>query len=104
MGFLLMAYPLAVYVSLCLLPRGRAAVGVGLAAAALGLVWVVNDPATDRGNAIGFLVVLGAAPVALAALAQALRGVIGPDSPRWMWPALAGGLALTAVFLFFLLV
>jgi hypothetical protein len=104
MGFLLMAYPLAVYVSLCLLPRGRAALGVGLAAAALGLVWVVNDPATERGNAIGFLVVLGAAPVALAGLAQALRGVIGPDSPRWMWPALAGGVALTAVFLFFLLV
>jgi hypothetical protein len=42
--------------------------------------------------------------VAVAALAQALRGVIAPDSPRWMWPALAGGVALTAVFLFFLLV
>jgi hypothetical protein len=104
MGFLLMAYPLAVYASLCLLPRGRAVLGVGLAALALGLVWVVVDPETDKGNAVRFLVLLGAAPVGLAALAQALRGVIGPDSPRWMWPALAGGLALTAVFLFFLLV
>ena len=104
MGLLLMAYPWAVYFSLCLLLRGRAALGVGLAALALGLVWVVVDPATEKGSAVRFLVLLGAAPVALAALAQALRGVIGPGSPRWMWPALAGGLALTAVFLFFLLV
>ncbi len=104
MGFLLIAYPLAIYLSLCLLPRGRAVPGIALAALALGLVWVVNDPATERGNAIRFLVFLGAAPVAVAALAQALRGVIGPGSPGWMWPVLAGGLALTAVFLFFLLV
>jgi hypothetical protein len=103
MGALLIVYPVAVYVSLCLLPRARAALGVGLAVAALGMVWVVNDPATDEG-AVRFLVLLGAAPVALAALAQALRGVIAPDSPRWMWPALAGGVALTAVFLFFLLI
>lgn len=103
MGVLLIAYPVAVFVSLCLLPRARAALGVGLAVAALGIVWVVNDPAADNG-AVRFLVKLGAAPMAVAALAQALRGVIAPDSPRWMWPALAGGVALTAVFLFFLLV
>lgn len=104
MGFLLIAYPLAVYLSLCLLPRARAALGVGLAAAALGLVWVISDGGTEAGDAVRFLVLLGAAPVALAALAQALRGVIGANSPRWMWPAVAAGLALTAVFLFFLLV
>jgi drug/metabolite transporter (DMT)-like permease len=103
MPMLILAYPVAVYVSLCVLPRERAALGAALAAAALGLVWVMNDPATDRGNAVRFLVLLGAAPVALAALAQALRGVIRPGSPRWMWPALAAGVALTAVFLFFLL-
>lgn len=102
MPVILIAYPLAIYLSLCLLPRGRAKVGIALSTAALALVWVTNDPAQDEGFA-RFLVMLGAVPVALAALAQGLRLTIPATAPRWVWPALAAGLGLSAVSLFLML-
>lgn len=99
MALVFFAYPLAIYVSLCLLPRGQAALGIALAAVALGGVWVMSNPANDEGYT-RLLVTLGAIPVALAALAQGLRRLIRPDSPTWFWPALAAGVALTATAVF----
>jgi hypothetical protein len=103
MALIFIAYPLAIYISLCLLPKSRSSVGIFLAAAALGLVWVMNDPAQDEGFA-RFLVMLGAVPVALAALAQGLRRLIPEDAPGWVWPTLVGGVGLSALALFFMLV
>lgn len=102
MTLVLIAYPLAIYLSLCLLPRGRAGVGIFLAGAALALVWVTSDPATDDGFA-RFLVLIGAVPVAMAALAQSLRRMIPDVSPSWIWPALVAGLGLSGIALFFML-
>lgn len=102
MALVFIAYPLAIYLSLCLLPRGRASVGILLAAAALGLVWFTNDPSTDDGFA-RLLVTIGVFPVALAALAQGLRGMIPATSPAWLWPALVAGIGLSGVVVFFML-
>ncbi len=102
MALVFIIYPLAIYVSLCLLPRARARLGIGLAAAALALVWVTNGGAADEGFA-RFLVMIGAVPVALAALAQGLRRMIPEGAAGWVWPALAVGLALSALAVFLML-
>lgn len=102
MALVFLAYPLAIYVSLCLLPKGRSGLGIGLAAAALVLVWLTNDPGADDGFT-RFLVMIGAVPVALAALAQGLRRMIPEGAAGWIWPALAVGLALSALSIFLLL-
>ncbi len=102
MALIFFIYPLAIYVSLCLLPRARARLGIGLAAAALALVWVTNGGAADEGFA-RLLVMIGAVPVALAALAQGLRRMIPADAAGWVWPALAVGLALSALAVFLML-
>lgn len=102
MALVFFVYPLAIYLSLCLLPRERAGVGLLLAAAALGLVWVTNDPASDDGYT-RLLVTIGAVPVVLAAVAQGVRRLIPRDAPGWIWPALAVGLALTALSVFIMM-
>lgn len=96
MALIFIAFPLAVYVSLCLLPVARAGVGIGLAAAALALVWVTNDPGADEGFA-RLMVTVGAVPVVLAALAQGVRRMLPVGVAGWVWPALVAGLALSAV-------
>lgn len=102
MALVFFLYPLAIYASLCLLPPARAGVGIGLAAAALALVWLTNDGAADDGFA-RLLVMIGAVPVALAALAQGLRRMIPEGAAGWVWPALAVGLALSALAAFLML-
>ena len=102
MALVFILYPLAIYASLCLLPRGRAGLGIALAGAALAGVWVMNDPATDDGFT-RLLVTVGAVPVVLAAVAQGLRGLIGPEAPGWIWPALAMGLGLSAMLVFLMM-
>ncbi|NBE07640.1 hypothetical protein [Paragemmobacter ruber] len=102
MALVLILYPLAVYASLCLLPRGRAGLGIALAGAALAVVWLMHDPVTDDGFT-RFLVILGALPVVLAAVAQGVRGLIGPEAPGWLWPAIAVGLGLSGLLLFILM-
>ena len=102
MALIFIAYPLAIYLSLCLLPKSRSSIGIILAAAALGLVWIMNDSAGDGGFS-RLLVTLGAVPVAFAALAQGLRRLIPDDAAGWVWPALAGGVGLSAIALFFML-
>lgn len=101
MALVFILFPLAVYVSLCLLPRERAGIGIGLAALALAGVWVTSDPAGDEGFA-RFMVTVAAVPVALAALAQGLRRALPEGGAIWVWPALSAGLALSA-FAFFLM-
>lgn len=102
MALVFFVYPLAIYASLCLLPRARAGVGIVLAAAALALVWLTNDPGADDGFT-RFLVMIGAVPVALAALAQGVRRMIPEGAAGWIWPALAVGLALSALAVFLML-
>lgn len=102
MALIFLAYPLAVYVSLCLLPPARAGIGIALALAALAVVWLTSDPAADEGFS-RLMVMLGAAPVALAALAQGLRRLLPVGAGRWVWPALAAGLAMSALALFMML-
>lgn len=102
MALVFFLYPLAIYVSLCLLPLARARLGIGLAAAALALVWLTNGGATDDGFA-RLLVMIGAVPVALAALAQGMRRMIPAGAAGWVWPALAVGLALSALAIFLML-
>ncbi|PLL11769.1 hypothetical protein C0V75_12705 [Tabrizicola sp. TH137] len=102
MALVFIVYPLAIYLSLCLLPKARAGVGILLAAAALALVWFTSDPAADDGYA-RFLVMVGVVPVVTAALAQGLRRLIPEGAPVWVWPVLAVGLALSALSIFFML-
>lgn len=101
MALVFILYPLVLYISLCALPKGRAFMGTGLAATALALVWVTNDPATDDGFT-RLLVMVGAVPVALAALAQGLRRLLPADAAGWVWPVLAAGLGLSAFLIFFM--
>jgi hypothetical protein len=90
--------PVAVYLSLCLLPGGRrAAIGIGSAAVLLALLWL----RTGAGPEDGFtrlLLAIAAAAVLLAALAQGLRPFLPPA--RLAWPGLVAGLALTAFAIF----
>jgi hypothetical protein len=102
MALVFRVYPLVLYVSLCALPRARAGMGVALAAAALAVVWLTSDPATDDGFT-RLLVMIGSVPVVLAALAQGLRRLLPQDAPGWVWPALVAGLGLSAFLIFFML-
>ena len=100
----LVLYPLALYLSLCLLPAGRRAfAGIGIAALvllALGQLWQPGgDAAAGR-----VLALAGGAGVGLAAIAQAVRLVLPPPpaAPAWAWPAVIGFVASGAVLLLIL--
>ena len=78
----LLAIPFAVYLSLCLLPAGRGAlIGIGVAAGFCLLFWLANP-------AVAMLVLLVAAGVAFAALAQGLRVLLGARLTRGAYLAL----------------
>jgi hypothetical protein len=102
MALVFILFPLVLYVSLCALPKERVGMGIGLAAAALAVVWLTNDPAGDDGFT-RLLVMIGAVPVALAALAQGLRRLLPMEAAGWVWPALVAGLGLSAFLIFFMM-
>lgn len=85
-----LALPLVTFVSLAMLPPGRPAL-MGIAVA--GLVVLVAGPRIlpEDGSGFGalFLWVFGGA-VAMAALAQGLRLLRGPDGPVAPYPVVAG--------------
>lgn len=95
--------PVAVYLSLILLPRGRpAALGVGAAALVL-IALTLSAPSDEEGEFRIILAVIAGIAVALAALAQALRAWVLPENPGWLWPALVLGELVTALMVFMLL-
>lgn len=89
---LLLGLPLVVFASLALLPGGRPAVW-GLAAAAV-LAAVVRAASGDS-----VLPMLAGVGIALAAIAQGLRAMLGPRLPHRMYLALLPALALAALAL-----
>lgn len=82
--------PLASYLSLAMLPRGRSAlIGLGIAALATGVLWVLVVPG-DSSGVLGALVMLVASAILLAALVQSLRSFLGEGRPAWTYPAIVG--------------
>lgn len=94
-GVLATLLPVALYVALVMLPQGRLA-GGAIVVAALALIgaWVAfrNDPSGEILAVTG----INAGAVTVAALAQAIRARLSAARPRWLYPALAVGLALAA--------
>ncbi len=86
--FIFAAVPLAVFLVLVALPRGRPAlIGIGGAAlvAIVGTALMVTLDGTGFGAALGML---AGSAIALAAIAQALRQALGPGRPRWVYPVI----------------
>lgn len=98
LALIYIAAPLAVFLLLAVLPRGRtAAAGLGLAALLLALGWATralglppfaSASAHDDGYLALILAVLTGAGLA-AALAQGLRAAWGPGRPGWLYPLVA---------------
>lgn len=95
-GLILLAVPLTVYVSLCLLPAGRpAAIGIAVAALVAG---IAMRTASDAG--VQTLAMLALGGVAVAAFVQGIRAALGPRLPPYAYPAMAVVAFPTAVQLF----
>lgn len=103
MALVFFVLPVAVYLSLCLLPRGQpAAIGIG-AAAAVTLALTLTAPPGEEGEFRVILAAIAGIAIALAGIAQAIRARLGPGRPRWVWPAIVGGELVTALMIFLLL-
>ncbi len=77
--------PAAVYVGLCLLPRGRiAAMGIVGAAVFAGTVWA-GMLAMQEPSMAQLPLAFASVGIALAAPVQALRAAIGPALPNWIY-------------------
>ncbi len=89
--------PAAVYAGLCLLPRGRAA-ALGIAGAALfaGIAWA-GTLAMEEPSIARLPLAFASVGIALAAPVQALRAVIGPALPFWLYLSLAALVLLGAL-------
>lgn len=85
-----LALPIVTFVSLAMLPPGRPAL-IGIAVAALVVAVVGPRIMPEDGSGFGnlFLWVFGGA-IAMAALAQGLRLLRGPDGAVAPYPVLAG--------------
>lgn len=96
LAILLLGVPLAVYVSLCLLPRGKAAaIGIAVALLAAGLVArVAADPLAQM------LAMLATGGVAVAAFVQGVRAALGDRLPPYAYPAMCVVAFPTAAQLF----
>ena len=80
------ALPVAMYLALAALPRGRPAM-LGLVAAGLLAVLAAVILAALGLDGAGLATsVLSIAATALAALVQALRRALGPGRPAWLYP------------------
>ncbi|MFD1195355.1 hypothetical protein ACFQ3C_11800 [Seohaeicola saemankumensis] len=90
---ILLLIPAVMALSLCLLQPGRqAAVGIGIVAVVLAVLWFAAGG--NRGEGLAGTYALMAAPgVALAGLAHLTHRVLGPRLPVWGY-AVAGVLLL----------
>ena len=88
--------PIATYLALAFLPRGRPAL-YGLLAAALALLvlWVTLGMGSTDSYMVALIGFLFSA-TARAAIVQMLRRAIGVDKPRWVYPAVVIGVLLLA--------
>lgn len=88
MALIFIALPVAIYLSLALLPRGRpAAMGIVVAALFALALWTLSDPASDEGFG-RVIAAVAASGIGLAALVQGLRALLGPGQPVWLYPAM----------------
>ena len=95
--------PVALYLALCLLPRGQpAALGVGAAALAL-LAFTLTAPEGEEGEFRMTLAAIAGIGVALAGIAQAVRVRVLPERPGRLWPVLVLGELALALMVFLLL-
>lgn len=88
LAFAFIGIPVAAYLALAALPRGRPAlIGIPLAAVLFAVLWVTMA----SGNSDSYLVALIGflfSAATLAAIVQILRHVIGTGRPGWVYPAL----------------
>ena len=91
--------PVVTFVSLSLLPPGRAGrIGVIVAIVVLAVLWLRTE-SVDRIERLVLSIFLAA--VSLAALMQAIRAALPANAPRYTHPALVSLLALAGlIFLF----
>ncbi len=80
--------PVALYVALAALPRGRPAMLGLVAAGLLAVLAAVSLAALGLGGAGLATAVLSVAATALAALMQALRRALGAGRAAWLYPVI----------------
>lgn len=86
---LLLGVYLGVFVSLAVLPRGRAAgIGIGAATLGAGLVWITNGTGEGSDGFVGFLTLSAAGGIAGAALVQGIRALAPGVVRGWVYAAL----------------
>lgn len=87
--------PVATFLALASLPRGRpAAIGCVVAVAGAAVIWATQ---MAGGNSyLGAAAMLIFSATALAGFVQVLRLVIGAGRPRWVYPALVAFALLVA--------
>jgi hypothetical protein len=86
---LLLGVYLGVFVSLALVPHGRAAaIGIGAAALGAGLVWFTNGTGDGSDGLVGFLTLAAAGGIGAAALVQGLRALAPGVVRGWVYVAL----------------
>jgi uncharacterized membrane-anchored protein len=93
MGAILLAVPAGIYLSLAMLPKGRAALGgIAVAFAASHVLWWINVP-EDGSGPIAMLIRLAQIAMIMAAIVQGVRTFLQPQAQAWLYPAIvAAGL------------
>lgn len=88
--------PIASYLGLASLPRGRPAmVGIAIAALIIGVLWVTLGVGSNDSYMIALIGFLFSAAT-LAAIVQVIRHLLRPQRPRWIYPLVVVGALLTA--------
>ena len=95
-GVIFLAVPLAVFVSLAFLPKGRPGfIGIGIAILAAGALALTQAQAPG----LRLLTLAVCLAAVLAMVAQAVRLLLdrGTATAPWVYPAVVAGLALSAL-------
>lgn len=80
--------PVASYLALASLPPGRPAlIGLAIAGLLFGVLWVMLGIGSSDSYMVALIGFLFSA-VALAAIVQVIRHIIGVGRPRWVYPAI----------------
>jgi len=88
--------PVAAYLGLASLPRGRPAlIGIVVAALAIGGLWVTLGIGSTDSYMIALIGFLFSA-ASLAAIVQVIRHIIGAGKPRWVYPGVVVAALLAA--------
>jgi hypothetical protein len=99
-GVILLAVAATIYLSLALLPPGRQAlIGILTAFAVSQVLYWMNVPEGAEAGWLAMLIKLAQGGIALALLAQAVRGLLPSTAPKWSYHAIVGLGFMTGVLI-----